>query len=527
MNSNTYDAIVIGSGMGGLTTASILAQIGKKRVLVVERHFKLGGFTHSFRRKKYEWDVGVHYIGDMQPESMTRGVMDLVTRKGVEWHKMNSPFERFVFPQGTFDVHDDEKRFQADLIERFPHEEQSLKAYFKDLRKAQGWVAKWFVSKQYSPLIANVMNYFGKNFAGMTTEEYLKRIQDPLLRAILAGQWPDFGSPPSESAFGFHATVAADFLQGGFYPIGGSKEIAIHAAMAIEDHGGKCLVNHEVKSINVENGKACGITVVNKGKEIEFKAPIIISNAGAVTTFGKLVPSGTCEKEREKVARLKPGTSANILFLGLNDDPRKHGFDDCNYWIYSRLDHDTQARVRDGQPERVDGCFVSFGSLRNPGQEPHTAQIIYFSSEKDWDKYADTTWMRRGDEYEQAKAKIAEKLLAYADEHLPGLRKLVDYQELSTPLTVKSFTGHWAGGIYGQACDPNRLFRDQWSIGTSLRNLYLTGSDVGTPGVNGAMMAGVMTAAKLLGPLGLPRIFMKSHSLGKKPKPTSQQVVPA
>jgi all-trans-retinol 13,14-reductase len=297
--------------------------------------------------------------------------------------------------------------------------------------------------------------------------------------------------------------------------------------MAIEDHGGKCLVNHEVKSINIKNGKACGITAINKGKEIHFEAPIIISNAGAVTTFGKLVPAGYCDKEREKVARLKPGTSANILFLGLNDDPRKHGFDDCNYWVYSRLDHDTQARVREGQPQRVDGVFVSFGSLRNPGQEPHTAQIIYFSSEDEWNNYANTTWMRRGEEYEQAKAKIAESMLSYADERLPGLRKLVDYQELSTPLTVKSFTGHWAGGVYGQACDPNRLFRDQWSIGTSLKNLYLTGSDVGTPGVNGAMMAGVMTAAKLMGPLGLPRIFMKSHSLGKKPKEKKQVIATA
>ena len=70
-----FDVIMIGSGMGALTTASILAQIGKKRVLLLERHFKPGGFTHSFRRKKYEWDVGVHYVGQMQPGSMARRMM--------------------------------------------------------------------------------------------------------------------------------------------------------------------------------------------------------------------------------------------------------------------------------------------------------------------------------------------------------------------------------------------------------------------------------------------------------------------
>jgi all-trans-retinol 13,14-reductase len=77
---------------------------------------------------------------------------------------------------------------------------------------------------------------------------------------------------------------------------------------------------------------------------------------------------------------------------------------------------------------------------------------------------------------------------------------------------VKTFTGHEAGMIYGQACNTDRLWNDSWRVGTSLKNLYLTGSDVGTPGVNGALMAGVMTAAKVLGPLGLPRIFTRAFT---------------
>jgi all-trans-retinol 13,14-reductase len=512
MNSsaNHYDAIVIGSGMGGMTTASLLAQLAGKRVLIVERHFKLGGFTHSFRRKQYEWDAGVHYVGDMKPGSMTRSIMDMVTGKGVDWHRISSPFERFMFPQGTFEVSDDVKEFEAALVERFPAERANIKRYLRDVRKAQGWVARWFVSKQYGPVIAGLINLYGKSLASMTTNEYLEPIKDPLLRAILTAQWPDFGSPPAESAFGFHATVTADFMKGGYYPIGGSKEIADSVEKVIESKGGKCLVSQEVTSILVENGRACGIKTLHKGKETEYRAPFIISNAGAVTTFSKLVPRDTCQQEREQLKRLKPGTSANIMFLGLNDDPRKHGFDDCNYWIYSRLDHDVTARYRDGDPTRMDGGFISFGSLRNPGQEAHTAQIISFCAESDWSDFEEHSWKRRGDEYEKRKAAIAEKMIDYVEERLPGLRALIDYQELSTPYTVKSFTGHWQGSIYGQACDPNRLHRDQWSIGTSIPRLYMTGSDVGTPGVNGAMMAGVMTAAKIMGPLGLPKIMSKA-----------------
>ncbi len=509
-HDNSYDAIVIGSGMGGLATASLLAQLGKKRVLVLEKHFKLGGFTHSFRRKKYEWDVGVHYVGDMHDEGMARRMMDLVTGQGVKWHKMNSPYERFIFNEGTFEVPDGRDEYRDQLVERFPNEKANIEQYFRDLVRAQGWVARWFVSKIYPNPISSLLKIGSRDLVAMTTSEYLARFSDPLLKAFLASQWPDYGSPPDESAFGLHATVAADFFSGGYYPIGGSSEIAKHAAGVIESYGGKCLVNHPVKRIEVRDNAACGVTVTHKNRQVTFSAPMIISNAGAPTTFNRLVPPETCEMEREQVARIKGGVSAVILFVGLKQDPRNLGFDDANYWIYDRLDHDIRARLRDGKNTRFDGVFVSFGSLRNPGQEPHTAQIISFSDRSVWQRYQPSEWMKRGAEYEALKESTAKEMLEFTERFMPGFGSLVDYQELSTPLTVESFTGHAGGAIYGQACDPNRLFRDQWKIKTSLKNLYLTGSDVGTPGVNGALMAGVMTAAKLLGHFGLPRIMTRA-----------------
>lgn len=508
-----YDAIVIGSGIGGLTTASILAQLGKKRVLVVERHFKLGGFTHSFRRGDYEWDAGVHYVGGMQPGMLTRQLMDLVTRGGVQWHKMNSPFERFMFPGESFDVRDDVRLFREDLIWRFPREARNIRRYFRDLKNAQHWTARWFISKLFGRLGADVMQYFGSGLAGMTTGDYMdQRFDDPLLKAILTAQWPDFGVPPQESAFGFHATVSADFHDGGFFPVGGAKEIAKHASAAITAHGGTCLVNCSVQEIRVTNGRASGIVALHKGREVEFRAPLIISNAGAVNTFTRMVPDGCCEREREQAARIKPGPSSLVLFLGLNDDPRKHGFTDTNYWLYSRLDHDTQAKFRENDPERVDGAFLSFCSLRNPGQEPHTAQIVTLDDYQLWQAHGDKAWRKRGADYELRKDAITDRLLSFVEARLPGVRKLIAYQELSTPLTVKTFTDHPGGAIYGQACNADRLFRDRWMIASSLPNLFLTGSDVGTPGVNGALVAGAMTAAKVLGWFGLPRVMTAAYS---------------
>ena len=126
-----YDVIVVGSGMGGLAAASILAQVGGKRVLVVESHFKLGGFLHSFRRQGYVWDPGVHYIGEMQTGSMTRQCMDLVTGGQVDWAPLDEHFERFLFDgHEPFLVASSADQFKADLINRFPSDRPGIQNTF-------------------------------------------------------------------------------------------------------------------------------------------------------------------------------------------------------------------------------------------------------------------------------------------------------------------------------------------------------------------------------------------------------------
>ncbi|TWT93116.1 phytoene desaturase family protein [Neorhodopirellula pilleata] len=504
-DQSSYDAIVIGSGMGGLTVASLLAQLGKKRVLVLERHFKLGGYTHSFRRGKYEWDVGVHYVGEMHEGSLSRKVMDLVTGKQVLWHRCGSVVERLHFPEGQFEYPDNPEHLRERLIEKFPEERRAIEKYFRDVKKCQNWIARYFFAKMMPLSLQKVLTWPGRKLAMTITDDYLKTIRSPFLRAILTAQWPDFGAKPSESAFAYHSAVTGDFFNGSFYPIGGAQEIADSVKEIVTEAGGDCLVNHPVQEILVKDGKACGVKTIHKGKEFVFTAPIIVSNAGAVTTFKKLVPEGYCEAEKEKAGRLKQGTSAVALFLGLNDDPRNHGFDDANYWFFSSLDHSESAKPEDVLDIR--GGFLSFGSLRNPEQQQHTAQIISFSHYDAWEKFADKPWLRRGEEYDRLKDELTEALLSLAEKHVPKIRDLVDYAELSTPVTFEKFSGHAGGMVYGQLCDPDRLDKDQWRVATSLPNLYLSGCDIGSPGINGSMMASIFTAVKILGFRRLPEII--------------------
>ena len=501
-SSNLFDVIIIGSGIGGLTTASLLATIGKKRVLVLESHFKFGGFLHSFKREGFEWDPGCHYVGDMAEGSRYRTCMDLITGRRVQWHKMDSPFEKIMFPDEVFDVPACPQTYQRQLTKRFPHEAKNIRQYFRDVKTVQNWSRRWYFSKQLIEPLASLVS-IGRKLVLKRTQDYMNvRFRDPLLKAVLTAQWGDYGTPPDKSAFGVHAIVAGDFQTGGYYPIGGSQKIADAAVKNIKWHGGRCLASHRVEEILIDDNRAFGVRVSNKGKTMDFFAPHIVSNAGVATTFNKLVPSKYGKSERSRIARVEPGPSAVTLYLGLNDDPRKHGFQDCNYWMFDSTDYETPDDALYG------GAFMSIGSLRNPGQQSHTAQIVTFSDFSDWTRFAETKWMQRGSEYTWTKEMWTNSLINFVEDRLPGFRDLIAYKELSSPLTVESFTGHHQAQIYGRACTPSRLSTGEFSIGTSVKRLYLTGTDVTLPGINSGLMIGVMTAAKILGPwFGIPGVL--------------------
>src|SRR5512138_3110737 len=138
MAGRDADAIVIGSGMGGLAAAAILARTHGKRVLVLERHWRAGGFTHTFSRPGgFTWDVGVHYVGaDVVKPGMARDVLHVTTGGALGWTKMPDPFERLVFPGFEFEIRSGKERFVEDLARAFPAEAGAIRAYLRDVDRA-------------------------------------------------------------------------------------------------------------------------------------------------------------------------------------------------------------------------------------------------------------------------------------------------------------------------------------------------------------------------------------------------------
>lgn len=526
-----FDAIVIGSGIGSLTTAALLAKERGMRVLVLEKHFNLGGQTHEFKRKgKYEFDVGLHYIGGMDRGS-GKAVFDYLTEGRLRWQKMPDEFEKFVYPDFEFDVPSDGARYRDRMIARFPTERAAIERYFRDVKAAATWYSMGHMEDALPavlrPLLKLAFRWKGR-LAALTVEDYLERhFRDPQLKALLASQWGDYGLPPRRAAFGMHALIVTHYWRGAWYPVGGAKQIARAIIPVIERSGGQVLSGRTVTEILVEHGRATGVhtiaTLKPERPPVEYRAPVVISGAGAVNTYLKLVPRTVDIPFRDKLAALPQGTSAISVYLGLKESPAKLGIRGENHWVYSGYDHNQAAA--DGS--LTQGYYLSFASMKNPQARSHTAEIITFASYDRFAQWADGRWKKRGDDYEQLKRDIAQQLIARVDQRIPGFAALVDYVDVSTPLTMEHFQGNPRGEFYGLPATPDRLFQPWTHAKTPVKNLYLTGGDVMSPGVVGAMIGGVKTTGALMGRFGFFRLMKTMAEAERRARGPAGTSVPA
>ncbi len=526
MSSNShFDIIVIGSGIGGLTTAGLLSKLFSKNVLILEQHFKFGGFTHTFKRKDWEWDVGIHYIGEMEHTSLAYNIVNFLTDSKLEWYKMEEPFEEFIYPDTRFLVFGNQDKFLKDLIELFPNEKQNLIQYFDDIEKHSKWLIRNAIVNIFTDNIQNLFSKLSKKKL-FSTKEYLdSHFKDEVLKSILVFRWGDYGLPPSKSSFSIHSLVERHYWKGGWYPIGGSGKFAQLILESLQNSKIQAFLNHRVDKILIKDNQSIGVEVsVLKGEEViekkRFYSELIVSNIGLYNTYSLIEEEQLQNSLREKLNLIKKeiyeeykeAISNVTLYLGLKEDPKKIGIQPRNYWIYDTYDHEYYPFSLESFPKSI---YISFPSSKNPEAKAHTAEIISFIDYSYFERWKHQKWKNRDEEYQKLKEEITERLIVFASKFLPTLKENIVYKELSTPITNEFFTLHPKGSIYGIPFTKRRIEKNWITPNTIIKNLYITGADSFTPGFVGAMMGGFFCTAKVI---GLKSIIPLSKLLKKKSK---------
>ncbi|MGF1482102.1 MAG: carotenoid isomerase [Cyanophyceae cyanobacterium] len=493
-----WDAIVIGSGIGGLVTATQLAAKGAQ-VLVLERYIIPGGSAGYFERAGYRFDVGASMIFGFG----TQGTTNLLTRAlaavDTSLETISDPVQiHYHLPHLELKVHQDYEKFLQELTTRFPHEQQGIRRFYDECWQVFHCLNSMELLSLEEPRYL-LRSFWQHPLACLGLAKYLpqnagdvarRSIKDPTLLKLIDMECYCWSVVPASSTPMINAgMVFSDRHYGGInYPKGGVGQIAQKLAAGLEQAGGKIQYRSRVTKILVENGKAVGIQLAN-GKQHWAKK--IVSNATRWDTFDKLLPPAAMPAaEKRWRQRYQKSPSFLSLHLGVEADVLPPGTE-CHHILLEEWER---------MEEEQGTIFVSIPTLLDPSLAPEGYHIIHTFT---------PSWSERWQglspqEYEQQKETAAARLIERLEQIFPGLEAGLDYQEVGTPRTHRRFLGR-EEGTYGPI--PRRKLAGLLGMPfnrTAVPGLYCVGdSTFPGQGLNAVAFSGFACAHRIAVDLGL------------------------
>jgi phytoene dehydrogenase-like protein len=337
-----FDAIVVGSGLGGLACAAYLCAAGK-RTLVLEGHSIAGGNSQVFRRtvrgRAYEFDVGVHYIGECDRDGLITRIFDgLGLAERVVFRPLDPDgYSTLVFPDFRFRVPVGWDRYRARLLETFPGEVEPL-GRVVDLLREVATQGRRLQNDECSPaeLFAHPTAFAAWGLRPVT-ELFTAHGLSQAAEAVLLGEQGDYAVRPSKTPTVMAAGLTGHYMRGAFYPEGGGQVLAARLIEGIRAHGGVLRTRAPVARIRVEGGRVAGVELAKGGERID--APIVVSNADLKRTVLELVGEGHFPASFvERVRSFRMSLPLFTTYLDLDLDLAALGAPNTNWWIWGSTD---------------------------------------------------------------------------------------------------------------------------------------------------------------------------------------------
>jgi phytoene dehydrogenase-like protein len=513
VETGEWDAIVIGSGLGGLTAGAYLAANGR-RTVVLEQHYVAGGNAHVFRRKRmFEFDVGVHYIGDCGPDGAIPTVLRGVGLDGaIEFLEMDPDgFDTIVYPGLTFRMPKGWDRYRERLVAAFPDDETGLhrcldvfERVLAEMRALQEPGAAQDLPRLLREA-PTLVTWGGSTLAQLFDECGLGQ----KARAVILAQSGAYAVAPSRAPVVLHAGMLDHYLRGAYYPKGGGQVLPAHLVDVVRAYGGEVRLRTRVERILVEDGRAAGVRLTT-GEEL--RAPVVISNADVKRTMLDLL--GREHLSAAAVARIESYRMALPVFcvyLGLDTDLRAR-MPNTNYWYSDSFD--VEQAYQDCYAGRMPApppLFITTASVKDPttgriAPPGHSSIEIMTWVPADYSLWQVEAGPVAGEKYHNKpayrsfKEHLTEEMIDGAEQVLPGLREHIVWKEAATPVTQERYTLSTGGTSYGIEFALDQFGPNRPGPATEVPGLFLTGaSTVFGHGIVGVMRGGVGTASAVLG----------------------------
>ena len=454
--SPQYDAIIIGSGLGGLTCGAFLAKAGMK-VLVLEQHRKIGGYAHSFKRRKYVFESGIHSVS-LSDNGM---IMHLLKRLGVdhtiekialpEMFSMATPKYRLTMPA-------EPQNIIAYLEEQFPSQKQNIAALTKEVKVFYDKVLECEFDLE-NAFVKNNTEFISR-YHNRSYKSFIDSIfTDEKLRMFFYSQWPYCGAAPCHgSTLYYFMMYVVHWFEGSHCCKGGFSTLADALAGAITDRGGAIKTKSLVTEITAENKLVKSLKLLT-GEE--YEANIIVSNVSPYLLHNKLLNrEARSRRWQRRLSNLRPAPSSVIVYLGMK--PQFHDLlkNTIHFWYASHDFGSIFANVLTDKKDTID--HLIFLKSAEPSDYP-TLTLMNFVQ-----KSYSTDWKNE-------KMRIAERMRRKAEVLYPGLNDCVELQEVGSPTTFERYTLNTDGTLYGFENTKDMYGEAKMPVITHLGNLFQTG----------------------------------------------------
>jgi len=511
MADERFDTVVIGAGLGGLSTAAYLARAGQ-RVLVLEHHSIPGGYAHEFKRSGFRFEVSLHAMDGVQPGGWAYPVLkDLGILDKIEFHRLD-PFYTVRFPDHEVVVHADPFEYEAELLRHFPAEARGIRSLIDSMVRVFGETRRFWADgelgtqpplEQMPGRYPHMLEAMGQSWADFMD----RHLDDPRAKAVISTLWAYYGLPPgSLNAATFILPWVSYHYYGAFYPAGGSMGISRALEEDITSRGGEIRYRQTVNGIEMRDGRAVAVTT-EKGLRVE--ADVVISNANTPDTLLQMVGREHLPANYvQQVEGPRPSMSNLVVYLGLDRDLTAEGWHHHEYYEVNTYDlEDDFGSAVAGRFDETSMVLTHYTHVdRAAAPEGHSVLSLFAMAPWDhagqWGTNGDLEDYSSNPDYISAKERAADLLIDRAERLLPGLRDMIVVKEIGTPLTNQRYSRNPGGAIYGTDQTVDNMYMGRLDRRTPIENLFLTGAWTFGGGQSAALLSGRATARTVLSHLG-------------------------